>query len=278
MAVSEREPAVAGRFYPADPRRLEQEVARYLAGSQAAPEQAKPRRVIAVIAPHAGYVFSGAIAGETYARVEVPERAVVLNPNHTGMGSPRSIWSAGVWRLPGGSVPVDEPLAAHIRQEAKLEDDRRAHLHEHSGEVQLPFLRARRPEVRVVPICLSNLSLKACHSLGEGLARAVQQAAGDARDILLVASTDMSHFVSAEEARRLDMMALERVEKLDPDGLYEVVTENDISMCGFIPTTVVLVAARSLGANHVDLVRYGNSGETSGDYARVVGYVGAIVS
>jgi AmmeMemoRadiSam system protein B len=270
MTPTDREPAVAGRFYPRDPAQLEREVDGYLKGTG----PAEP--AVAVIAPHAGYVFSGAIAGETYARVKIPERVVVINPNHTGRGVPRSIWTAGAWHLPGGAVSVDEPLAAALRDEAGLEDDQRAHLLEHSGEVHLPFLRARRADVRVVPVCLAGLSLAECGAIGQGVARAIRKSAAEPRNVLLVASTDMSHFVSADTARRLDMLAIERITDFDPEGLFEVVTRNRISMCGFIPTTVVLIAARELGASRVELVRYGNSGETSGDYDRVVGYAGAI--
>ena len=277
MTPTDREPAVAGRFYPGSAAQLEREVDRCLSGARPFDATAAAS-AFAVMAPHAGYVFSGAIAGETYARVRVPQRVVVFNPNHTGRGSPRSIWSAGAWHLPGGAVPVDEPLAVALRDEAQLEDDQRAHLLEHSGEVHLPFLRALRSDVRMVPVCLAGLSLSECQEIGAGVARAIRRSTTDPRDVLLVASTDMSHFVSADTARRLDMLAIERVTGLDPEGLYEVVTRNRISMCGFIPTTVVLIAARELGASEVELVRYGNSGETSGDYDRVVGYAGAIVS
>jgi hypothetical protein len=227
--------------------------------------------------PHAGYLYSGSIAGETYARVDVPARAVVICPNHTGRGVRRSIWVSGVWHLPGGDVPVDAVLAEAIREAAGLEADVLAHQFEHAGEVQLPFLRARRSDVRVVPICLSHLNLAECREIGEGLAGAVRSACEDPRDALLVASTDLSHFIPAEDARRLDRMALDHVLAIDPEGLYETVTRQDISMCGFIPTTVVLFAARALGATHTELVRYGNSGETSGDTDRVVGYAGVVL-
>jgi len=237
MAMPEnREPAVAGRFYPSDPQELETDVRSYLRG------HAPRRPAQAVMVPHAGYVYSGAIAGETFARVEVPPRAVVLNPNHTGRGARRSVWSTGAWSLPGGSLLVDAALAAAVRDAAGLEDDAQAHRFEHAGEVQLPFLRACRPDVSIVPICLGHLRLAECREVGEGLARAVRSATRDPQEVLLVASTDMSHFISAEQARRLDQLALDRVLALDPDGLYEIVTQRDISMCGFVPTTVMLVA------------------------------------
>ncbi len=263
-----RSPAVAGRFYPGDARTLARDVASYI-GSKAAPAPA-----VGVVAPHAGYVYSGAIAGAAYAEVEVPRTAIVLCPNHTGMGVPRSLWPSGAWRIPGGEVPVDEALAERLREIAALEPDALAHQHEHSLEVQLPFLRARNPGVSIVPICLSSLSARDCVRLGEGIAKAV---GAEKAAVLLVASTDLSHYLPAEEGRRLDSMALDKVLALDPEGLYETVETNDISMCGYLPTTVVLAAARALGAKKARLVRYGNSGETSGDFERVVGYAGLVI-
>jgi len=263
-----RPPAVAGRFYPSNPERLALDVERYLTAS------GEPSDATAVVAPHAGWMYSGAIAGQTYAQVRVPGRVVVLCPNHTGLGARRSIWSAGAWRLPGGDVAVDSDLAERIRARAELEDDRLAHAREHAIEVHLPFLRAKNRDFACVPICLSRLTLADCKKVGEAIGSVLGEL--DPRP-LLVASTDMSHYISAEAAEKLDRLALARVEDLDPEGLYEVVTEHDISMCGYIPTTVTLFAARALGSKQAKLVRYGNSGETSGDFAQVVGYAGLVV-
>lgn len=264
-----REPAVAGRFYPADPDRLQRQVEALL-GTPNASEPA-----LAVMAPHAGYVYSGRVAGRTFARVRVPVSAVVLCPNHTGLGVRRSLWARGAWRVPGVQVPVDEELAASIGRYAELEEDGEAHLREHAIEVELPFLLARQAQLKVVPICLAGLSLRECHEVGRGLARAIREAE---RDVLIVASSDMSHYISAEEAARLDRVALERIQALDPDGLYEAVTRLGISMCGYIPATASLVAARELGASRAELVEYGNSGEASGDFSQVVGYAGMVIS
>jgi AmmeMemoRadiSam system protein B len=269
-----REPAVAGRFYPGDPAILRRDVGRYLGPPPAAGEL----RVQAALVPHAGYLYSGAIAGETYGRIRVPPRAIVLCPNHTGLGARRSVTAADAWQLPGGPVPVDAELRDELVRRAGLELDHRAHLREHAIEVQLPFLRAKAPDVSFVGVCLGGLSLAECCRLGEGIADAVRAVSpGDPSEVLLVASSDMSHYVSATAAARLDALALERVVALDPEGLYRVVQEHDISMCGYIPTTVALVAARSLGATSARAIRYGNSGEASGDMDRVVGYAGVIV-
>jgi AmmeMemoRadiSam system protein B len=273
MDVAIREPAVAGRFYPGEPERLAETVSGCLAQRASHPE---PVRM--VMAPHAGYVYSGAIAGATYARVDVPSRVVVLCPNHTGLGARRSLWPNGSWNLPGFSLAIDRPLADAFRDHAKLADDRLAHVREHAIEVQLPFLHALRADVSIVPVCLAGLRLRDCNEVGEGLARAIQDAEREGSErVLIVASTDMSHYIPAEVAKELDRMAIECVLGLDAPGLYAVVTQHDISMCGYIPTTVALFAARALGAQRSELVRYGNSGDVSGDYNEVVGYAGALV-
>jgi hypothetical protein len=264
----EREPAVAGRFYPADPDRLASEVRRLLGDSPG--EQ--PVRALGVLAPHAGYVYSGAIAGATFARVEVPRRVVVLCPNHTGLGQPVALWPDGAFETPLGRAAIDPDLAAALAECPLVTTDRAAHRHEHALEVQLPFLLARRPDLRIAPLCLGPLTLDDCRELGAAIAEAAGPGA------LVVASSDMSHYISAAEARRLDHRALERVLALDPEGLYETVRAEEITMCGVIPATVMLFAVRQLGARVATLVRYGNSGDVTGDARSVVGYAGVVVS
>lgn len=273
MNEKHRRAAVSGRFYSDDPARLERDVRACLGAP------AEEERIAAIVAPHAGYVYSGPIAGETYARAHVPARAIVLCPNHTGLGPARSASAADVWDLPGGSVPVDVELRDRLVEQTDLNLDDMAHLREHAAEVHLPFLRAKNPTVKVVPICLGLLPLAECVALGARLARVIEeQSPGASSSILLVASTDMSHYVSADVARRLDSLAIAKIVELDPEGLYDIVMDYDISMCGFVPTTVALAAARALGARSGRLVRYGNSGDTSGDTDSVVGYAGALVS
>lgn len=263
-----RLPAVAGRFYPSDAAALDREVRGYLVADP------PPAPAVAVIGPHAGYAYSGSTAGATYSRVVVPRTAVVLCPNHTGMGATRALGSSGAWRLPGGDIEVDAALAERLRGAAHLEDDPLAHRLEHSAEVHLPFLRARNPNVRIVPICLGYLGARACVRLGEEIAQVIRS---ERDDVLLVASTDMSHNVSADEARRLDAPALARIEALDAEGLCEVVETTRVSMCGCVPTAVVVAAARALGARRATLVRYTHSGEVSGETDRVVAYAGFVV-
>ncbi|HET7826747.1 MAG TPA: AmmeMemoRadiSam system protein B [Anaeromyxobacter sp.] len=264
----DRDPAVAGRFYAGEAGALLRDVDRFLApvGEKLAAK--------GVVVPHAGYVYSGAIAGAVYARVDVPGRVVVLGPNHTGLGRPAALWPpGGAWRLPTGDVPVDAPLTEALAAAPLVERDRGAHLREHALEVQVPFLSRARPGVSIAALCLAHLRFADCEAIGHAVARA----AGDA-GALVVASSDMSHYVSAAAAREKDHLAIERILALDPKGLYDVVHRESISMCGIIPATVMLVAARDLGATRAELVRYGNSGEVNGDTRQVVGYAGIIVA
>jgi MEMO1 family protein len=263
----DREPAVAGRFYAGEPGALLRDVDRFLAadGEKAAAK--------GVVVPHAGYVYSGAIAGAVYARVDVPARVVLLGPNHTGLGRPAALWPGGAWRLPAGDVPVDGPLTEALSAAPLVERDRDAHLHEHALEVQVPFLSRARPGVSIAALCLSHLRFADCEAIGHAVARAAADAGA-----LVVASSDMSHYISAAAARQKDHLAIERILALDPKGLYDVVHRESISMCGIIPATVMLVAAKDLGATRAELVRYGNSGDVNGETRQVVGYAGIIVA
>lgn len=262
-------PAVAGQFYPGTAPGLSRAVKEL---TRDVPEKLP---AIAVVSPHAGYVYSGAVAGEIFSAVRIPSRAVVFCPNHTGVGADAAIMSRGAWRMPWGDVPVEEELADRMKAACPLlREDDSAHRQEHSLEVQLPFLHRFRPDVRIVPVALGRLSLDECRTLGEATADA---AAGEAERPLLVASSDMSHYVPDAVARRKDRMAIDRIVALDPEGLYRTVRSERISMCGVIPATVVLFAALRLGATSARLVKYATSGEVSRDFDQVVGYAGLAV-
>jgi MEMO1 family protein len=264
-----RESAVAGTFYPASAAVLARDVDAYLASAT------RPRApAIGVVAPHAGYVYSGAIAGTVYGQVDVPARVIVLGPNHTGLGRARAaLFPEGAWRTPLGDVPIDAGAHGALAAAQGVEEDPLAHLREHALEVQVPFLRRARADVSIAALCLAHLAYAECEALGQAVAHAAAGAGA-----LVVASSDMSHYVSAEEARAADHRAIERILALDPAGLYEVVHREGISMCGIIPATVMLVAARALGATRAELVRYGSSGDVTGDHRRVVGYAGIVVA
>lgn len=265
-----RRPAVAGQFYPAAAHELRAVIEEFT------PSQAEERvRALAVISPHAGYVYSGRVAAETFARVLVPETAIILGPNHHGLGDRLAVMASGRWQIPGAELAIDHDLATRLLAESPLfSNDLRAHTHEHSLEVQAPFLHYHGAQ-KIVPICLSFLPYELCRQAGEAVARAIHSAG---RPILLVASSDMTHYESRASASRKDHLALDHILALDPEGLYRTVTDNRISMCGIIPATIALVAARLLGATRADLVRYTDSGEASGDTRQVVGYAGLIIS
>jgi AmmeMemoRadiSam system protein B len=262
-----RFPAVAGRFYPESPAKLKTQLEEYLKDSPS--EKLQP---IAVFAPHAGYIYSGKIAGDIYKQIVPPQSAFVLCPNHSGKGPRISVWGRGQWETPLGSVPVDEELANQFilsaRGEARL--DREAHLLEHAIEVQVPFLLAINPNIRIVPITLGPLRMDSVDVVAQALAETLKKIPD--KKILIVASTDMSHFLSGDQAKACDEPALKAIERMDAAGLYQTVVEKDISMCGFIPTTAAMLAAKALGAKESKLVSYGNSGDASGDYRRVVAY------
>ncbi len=257
---------VRGRFYPGAPREIERQALACLG------ESVDPQPALALLLPHAGWTYSGAIAGEAIARTRIPERVIVLCPNHTGRGARGALWSRGEWECGVDRVAIDEPLAAALLAEtAVLTPDDTAHFGEHAIEVLLPLLRARQPQLRVVPICLGPLPLQACADVGRAMAAVISREPAGERP-LIVASSDMSHFLSAGGAERADAPALDAVSRLDPALLYERVVSQDISMCGFLPTCAMLFAVRALGASRAELVRYGHSGMVTGDDSRVVAY------
>jgi hypothetical protein len=269
MASPIRHPAVAGRFYPRDPDDLRAEVESYLS---------LPRETVSAlgcVVPHAGYIYSGHVAGAVYARLDLPRRCILMCPNHTGLGHPLAIMSTGAWETPLGEVPIDAPLAAALKQRFPLlGEDTEAHGAEHAAEVQLPFLQAKNPDCVFVPIALGTSRYEVLRALGVVIAEAVQAAD---EPVLLIASSDMNHYENDIITRAKDQKAIERILVMDAKGLFDVVMNENISMCGFGPTVAMLTAARRLGATGTELVRYATSGDVSGDRERVVGYAGILV-
>jgi hypothetical protein len=269
-----RHPAVAGRFYPGDPDDLRTEARGYL--SQSSFGKQSPVRAVGCIAPHAGYMYSGHVAGAVFARVEIPRRCIVMCPNHTGMGVPLSVMSEGAWETPLGEVPIDGELAKALKQRfPALQEDSAAHRAEHAAEVELPFLQIRQAELKFVPIALGTRQFEALEQLGKAIADVV---AAQKDPVLIIASSDMNHYESDAVTRVKDHRAIERILTFDPRGLFDVVTQQDISMCGLGPAVAMLTAARQLGAKSAELVKYATSGDVSGDRDTVVGYAGVVVS
>ncbi|MBI5489280.1 MAG: AmmeMemoRadiSam system protein B [Deltaproteobacteria bacterium] len=263
-----REPFAARRgFYPSNPKALAAELDRWL------PEATVARKVVAAVVPHAGYAYSGEVAGKVYAAIEVPDHVVILCPKHTPHGATRAIMTSGTWAMPGFDVPVDGELAVAIRDACALEEDEEAHRGEHSLEVQLPFLHRRNPKFALTPIAVGASRLETLRKLGEGLAKAIR---AFGRPTLLLASSDMSHESGAARARKNDPVAIECMLALDAAGLYGKVTELDITMCGYAPATAVLTAAKALGATRAELLGYQTSLDHGGTEDWVVGYAGIV--
>jgi MEMO1 family protein len=271
-AAPVRHPAVAGRFYPRDPEVLREQVRTYLSQT---PER-KPSRSIGCIAPHAGYMYSGHVAGAVFATLEIPHLCLVLCPNHTGVGRALAIVSEGAWQTPLGNVAIDTAFAVALKQRCPLlHEDSSAHRSEHAAEVELPFLQVRQLQLKFVPIALGTSQFDALEQLGETIADVI---AAQANPVLIVASSDMNHYESDAITRVKDHNAIEPILALDARTLYDVVTKQNISMCGFGPAVAMLTAAKKLGAASAELVKYATSGDVSGDRDLVVGYAGVVVS
>jgi AmmeMemoRadiSam system protein B len=277
MSSVVRHPAVAGRFYPRDREDLREEANSYLSQGAASPAATQ---AIGCIAPHAGYMYSGHVAGAVFARIKIPQSCIVMCPNHTGVGRALAIMSEGEWETPLGNVKIDGALAASLKERCPaLQEDASAHRGEHAAEVELPFLLLRQPKLTFVPIALGTTQLDALEQLGFAIAGviAAHTVAANKDPVLIVASSDMNHYESDVVTRAKDHWAIERILTLDARGLHEVVTQQKISMCGVGPAVTMLTAAKKLGAKSAELVKYATSGDVSGDRDMVVGYAGVVV-
>jgi MEMO1 family protein len=278
MTTAVRTPAVAGRFYPSRAVELLRDVRLYTSLPEAVAEM--PRvAAIGCVAPHAGYIYSGGVAGAVYGWLEIPQRCVILCPNHTGKGRPLAIMAGTTWQTPLGDVAADADLGARLLGRfPALQEDSAAHRTEHAIEVQLPFLQAQQTNIHIVPIVVGTSDFDVLSGLGEAIADVISSHENEnGEKVLIIASTDMNHYESDAVTRVKDRKAIDRVLARDARGLWEVVMSEDISMCGFGPTVVMLTAARSLGSTSATLVKYATSGEVSGDYDSVVGYAGIVV-
>ncbi len=265
-----RKAAVSGQFYPKDPWDLKQSILGYIGNNQNKKVRAK-----AVILPHAGYMYSGHVAGAVMGSVEVPKVALILGPNHHGRGKTFALMYKGAWETPLGIVPLEEKLGKLLLEQTDLiKEDPSAHQFEHSLEVEVPFLQVLRPDIRILPITCKWCEFSLCEAVGKAIGNVIRSYD---EEILIVASTDMTHYESADNAQKKDQMAIEQILSMNPKGLFETVFQNNITMCGVIPTTITLVAAKEIGATSPQLVKYATSGDVSGDYNQVVGYAGLYI-
>jgi MEMO1 family protein len=265
-----RMPAVAGRFYPSDATELTALVRKYTKTK----EGSEPTRALACLVPHAGYVYSGHVAGAVFARVALPKKIVILGVRHYPRGEKAAILSSGAWRTPLGDAEIDEELAAAVRAACPLlREDSVAHSAEHSLEVQIPFLQRLTPGFKFVPIALGTVHFDELTAIGEGLGR-VLGSAGE--ETLLLTTSDLNHYENDATTRVKDRKAIERMLALDARGLYDTCRDEAISMCGLGPAVAMITAVRKMGEGKAELVQYATSGDVSGDYDAVVGYAGMI--
>jgi AmmeMemoRadiSam system protein B/AmmeMemoRadiSam system protein A len=264
-----RNPVVAGQFYPGSAEQL-RDMIKTLVDEDADKEDA-----VGLLVPHAGYVYSGAVAGATFSRIKFGDTFIIMGPSHTGLGRPFSVWTGDAWKTPLGEVAVDTELARRIVATSRhLQEDERAHGQEHAVEVQLPFIQYFRPDVRIVPVILFHATAAIYKEIGRDIARAIKELD---RDAVLVASGDMTHYEPQKTAEAKDAKAIDAMVSLDEDGLTRYYEELDISMCAYGPAVSLISAARELGAAGAELVKYQTSGDTTGDYTAVVGYAGIII-
>lgn len=265
-----RKAAFAGRFYPRESAALTDVLKECI-------PRADPRFAAkAILVPHAGYVYSGAVAGAVYSAVRLPRKFVILCPNHTGLGAPVSIMSQGEWETPLGRVEIDSQLAQSIRQQSFIvQENALAHRGEHALEVHLPFLQhLLGNDFQFVPISVGTCRYESLQDLGFALSTAILDSP---EPVLMIASSDMNHFESAERTRVKDQMAIDAILKLQGRQLHQVVQAEGISMCGYGPAVAVIEAGLRLGAEKAELLRYANSGEVNGDFSSVVGYAGLVI-
>lgn len=267
-----RHPAVSGQFYPGTKAKLLSNIESLL------DKNAKKRDAIACILPHAGYMYSGPVAGATVSALDLNKSTfIIIGPNHTGYGEPFSVFAEGDFRTPLGDVPVDAELAGGLLNNSKyLKADTAAHRYEHSIEVELPFLQYFNPDFKIVPIVASTGNKEIYKEVGLEISSIVK-AKGLKEKIMLIASSDMTHYESDKSARSKDQQAISAILELDEDKLLERVERLDISMCGYVPVTIALVAAKELGAKEARLIKYQTSGDVTGDNSAVVGYAGMII-
>lgn len=264
-----RKPIVAGQFYPQTEESLKKMLANLL-DTASEKQEAK-----GVILPHAGYVYSGPVAGTTISKIDLKKTVIVLGTNHTGLGSPFSIMTKGSWLTPLGETKIDREIAESIlKTSTMLKDDDRGHMYEHSVEVELPFLQYIRNDIKIVPIIVSNGTIEEYQILGNEISDGFKRVG---RSAVFIASTDFTHYEPKESAEEKDRLAIDAILSMDEEKLFSVVKENNISMCGTAPACTLVNICKHLGAKKAGLVKYQTSGDITGDYSSVVGYAGILI-
>ena len=260
-----RKPVVAGMFYPFSKDSLERTLSKLF-------EDTKASDFVCMVSPHAGYEYSGKTAAHAINSLRPAKSFVILGPNHNVTGSEFSVMESGEWETPIGRIEIDHELAKELKECETLREDELAHTHEHSIEVQLPFLQHRFKDFRFVPISIANMDysndfLKRCETLGKHIAKTIK-----GKEVNVIASSDFSHYLPAEVAKGKDEKAIGNIQKLDPQGFFRTLAEIDASVCGYGPIAVLMYVAKSLGLKTAKIINHTNSGDSTGDFSSVVSY------
>jgi AmmeMemoRadiSam system protein B len=272
-----RKPAVSGMFYAGTARELEKQIEwcyKHDLGPGVIPrvDTAGPRKIVAIIAPHAGYQYSGPVAAHAYKELADDgtfDTAVILGPNHTGYGYPVSVWAGAAWNTPMGEVEIDKTLAQKILGET-IQADETAHIHEHSIEVQLPWLQHLYKTVRIVPIAMLAQDIRTARIVGKAISQADD-------NVIIIASTDFTHYEPYPVAMKKDSSVIEAIVALNEEELYRRCERFNCTMCGYGPVAAAIVAAKEIQAKRANLLSYATSADTTGDSSQVVGYASIVI-
>ncbi len=266
-----RQPAAAGQFYPSSEKSLKEQISEFVK------KKITKQDAIACMLPHAGYIYSGRVAVETVSSINIKDNVVLLGPNHTGYGKKLSIMSQGSWQTPLGNIKINTDLAKKmLHLWDNLEDDSLAHLYEHSLEVELPILQYFKTNFSIVPIAILSNEIDMLKKLGAVIASAIQNANLN-NSVLIIASSDMTHYEPEKIAFEKDNAAINAILELNEDKLIKKIRELDITMCGYAPAIAMITAAKTLGAKNAKLIKYQTSGDVTGDKNSVVGYAGIVI-
>jgi len=266
-----RKPIVAGQFYPGNKKDLDSFFDNIIQLNQ---QKIKAK---SIIAPHAGYIYSGKTAAQAYSLAEIPDNIILLGPNHTGRGTPISVYPPGAWETPYGQVPINEQAVNLIVDKTPFaQKDANAHIFEHSLEVHLPFLQyiKRDNSFTIVPICIADENTQHLQDLSQAIYETIKETQNET---LIIASTDFSHYEPASIAKEKDSQCIDAIIKLNETRLIQTVYEKNVSMCGYLPVFVAISAAKKLGAKNGKLIKYSTSGDITGDNTEVVGYASIIL-
>ncbi len=265
-----RNSIVSGQFYPSNRESLNKMIEAFK------PKDSSKISAKGVILPHAGYIYSGKVAVVTLAKVLKKTKIIILGPNHSGLGAKFGLWAKGSWKTPYGNIEIDEELAQRILdKEGVIAEDYLAHQGEHSIEVELPILKYFFKEFKFVPIACSRANIKDYQKAASQIFEAIKN---EKEDILVVVSTDLTHYEPDASARRKDRLAIDAIVNLDEENLVSQIRKENITMCGEPSVSIALGCLKKMGARKSQVILYQTSGDTSGDYSSVVGYTGMVIS